>query len=122
MQHLRIADISRASESSLDDDVLTALTPSPGPADFSCPALQSLVIQNGLLISPAAVQRFITARMSVEPPTLLTRVKIHFAKEPDLDILPGLQAFIEAGLEVTIGYYGALPKPSPFSPWQGLIS
>ncbi|KAJ7140813.1 hypothetical protein C8R44DRAFT_866503 [Mycena epipterygia] len=126
MQHLRLADISRGWQgsmtSSLDDDVLDALTPSPRPASFSCPALQSLVIQNGLLISPAAVQRFITARMSVEPRTPLTRVNIHFAKEPDLDILPNLQPFIEAGLEVAIEFPRALPKPSPFSPWQGLAS
>ncbi|KAJ7140816.1 hypothetical protein C8R44DRAFT_761931, partial [Mycena epipterygia] len=63
IQHLRIIDILQGSiTSSLDDDVLTALTPSPGLAGFSCPALQCLVIRNGL-ISPAAVQRFITARV-----------------------------------------------------------
>ncbi|KAJ7140790.1 hypothetical protein C8R44DRAFT_761888 [Mycena epipterygia] len=123
MQHLRLIDItirdSRGSISSLDDDVLEALTPSPGLAGFSCPALQSLVIQSGLLISPAAVQWFITARMSVESRTPLKRVNIHFARNPDLDILPSIQPFIEAGLEVTIQH--PPPQPSPFSPWIGLV-
>ncbi|KAJ7140792.1 hypothetical protein C8R44DRAFT_761894 [Mycena epipterygia] len=121
MQHLRLIDIRirQASISSLDDDVLEALTPSPGPAGFSCPALQSLVIQSGVLISPAAVQRFITARMSVEPRTPLKRVNIHFARDTDLDILPSMQPFIEAGLEVTIQH--PPPRPSPFSPWAGLV-
>ncbi|KAJ7140798.1 hypothetical protein C8R44DRAFT_931024 [Mycena epipterygia] len=122
IQHLRNIDIRQAREgsitSSLDDDVLTALTPSPGLAGFSCPALQSFVIRNGL-ISPAAVQRFITARVSIEPRTPLTRVNIHFTKKPDLDILPSLQPFIEAGLEVTIEYPQAVPNLLS-SPWLGL--
>ncbi|KAJ7910941.1 hypothetical protein B0H13DRAFT_2010966 [Mycena leptocephala] len=62
-------------------------------------------------ISDAALLRFITAKMTGESGTTLTRVDIQFDRYLLLDILP-------TGLDVSITH---LPPPtSRFSPWHGL--
>jgi len=96
---------------SLDDDTLVVLS-SPG----LCPALQHISFDHGFSISDAAVLRFITAKM-LESQTL-KHVDIQFNRNMTLDIMPGLQPFIETGLAVSLTYFP--PSPSQSSPWLGL--
>ncbi|KAF7368653.1 hypothetical protein MVEN_00189500 [Mycena venus] len=99
----------------LDDDVLAVFTPAPGGSAPCCPALEALIMDQCPLISDAAVLRFITARMNQSSLTL-KRLKIHFRRLMTLDILPSLQPFIDAGLEVSLHH----TMPQRVSPWQGL--
>jgi hypothetical protein len=94
-----------------DDDALAILT-SPG----LCPALWDLSIGDSHhSISDAAVLRFITARMMLEPRALKS-VEICFGRPMTLDIMPDLRDFIENGLAISLTY-----TPSPrSSPWTGL--
>ncbi|KAJ7502540.1 hypothetical protein B0H11DRAFT_1989032 [Mycena galericulata] len=119
MQHLIIRDttghISNA-HSSPDNGVLNVLTSDPG-LPLPCPTLKSLVIENCVAISDHAILAFITARMTGD--TTLQRVAIRFLRQMKRDILPHLETFIAAGLDVSIVY----PPPDPplqFSPWRGL--
>ncbi|KAJ7879480.1 hypothetical protein B0H14DRAFT_2500496 [Mycena olivaceomarginata] len=94
-----------------DDDALAVLT-SPG----LCPALRDFSIGDSThSISDAAVLRFITARMMLEPRALKS-VEIHFHRPMTIDIMSNLRAFIETGLAISLTYF-----PSPrYSPWGGL--
>ncbi|KAJ7879485.1 hypothetical protein B0H14DRAFT_3129596 [Mycena olivaceomarginata] len=66
-------------------------------------------------ISDAAVLRFITARMMLEPRALKS-VEIYFGRPMTTDIMPNLRAFIETGLAISLSY-----TTSPrYSPWKGL--
>ncbi|KAJ7512710.1 hypothetical protein B0H11DRAFT_2182090 [Mycena galericulata] len=94
---------------SIDDDLLSSITPTPG-VPTPCPALQDFRIDNNV-ISDVALLRFITARA----PTL-QRIHIDFQREMELDIHPNLAPFIESGLEATITYRSFLDM----SPWAGL--
>ncbi|KAJ7134681.1 hypothetical protein C8R44DRAFT_771133 [Mycena epipterygia] len=105
--------------SGVDDDFLAVLTPGPGRLPLFCPTLKEISINQSGSISETAVLRFVTARMAVGPgKNTLKRVKIRFNKEMEYDILPGLQPFIEAGLEVSLHHF--TPFPIHSSPWQGL--
>jgi hypothetical protein len=99
-------------QGSFDDDALAVLASSG-----LCPALQDLFIGHGLHgISDAAILRFITARMMLEPRTALKSVEIHFDRPMTMDIMPNLRAFIETGLTVSLIYTPSLQ----YSPWNGL--
>ncbi|KAJ7665888.1 hypothetical protein DFH06DRAFT_1040588 [Mycena polygramma] len=101
-------------QNSLDDDVLAALTPAPNSA-AACSDLRHLSLQNVCDITDAAILRFITARMAQS--RTLARIECQFERRKLLDILPSLQSFIEAGLDVSLQY----PEPlSLYSPWNGL--
>jgi hypothetical protein len=104
-------EMGSPSQGFFDDDALAVLT-SPG----LCPALRDLSIGDGHpLISDAAVLRFITARMMLEPRALKS-VEICFGRPMTTDIMPNLRAFIETGLAISLTY-----TPSPrYSPWNGL--
>ncbi|KAJ7699293.1 hypothetical protein B0H17DRAFT_1049373 [Mycena rosella] len=121
VRELRIHDTSRGwpviVTPSLDDDILAVLTPSPGP-EAHFPALQTLFLDHCHLISDAALLRFVTARMAVEPHPTLKRVEVHFDREETLDIMPNVRPFVQAGLDVAITHLP--PMTSQFSPWQGL--
>ncbi|KAJ6594527.1 hypothetical protein B0H19DRAFT_1225651 [Mycena capillaripes] len=96
----------------LDDDAFAALELSLD-RPIHCPALQELVIVNCRQVSDEALLRFITSRV----PTLRL-VNIKFDRAMEVDILPSLQSFMEAGLKTSIFY---LPTAAPqFSPWLGL--
>ncbi|KAJ7354579.1 hypothetical protein DFH08DRAFT_955964 [Mycena albidolilacea] len=101
----------RLADTTLDDEVLEALTVSPGHS--LCPALEEMVIHYCPKVSDEAILRFIMSRM----PTLKF-VDIKFDRERKVDILPTLQPFFEAGLKTSISYI-TFPSPS-FSPWAGL--
>ncbi|KAJ7134682.1 hypothetical protein C8R44DRAFT_771135 [Mycena epipterygia] len=120
IQCLRIHDVTSRGglSSSLDDDVLTILTPAPGLHPPLCPALQEFVVEQAVSISDAAVLQFITARMAAGLETTLKHVDLKFNREIERDVLPSMQPFIESGLEVSITYRP--PYSSQFSPWQGL--
>jgi hypothetical protein len=104
-------EMGSPSQGFFDDDALAVLT-SPG----LCPALRDLSIGDGHhYISDAAVLRFITARMMLEPRALKS-VEIYFGRPMTTDIMPNLRAFIETGLAISLTY-----TPSPrYSPWNGL--
>ncbi|KAJ6557850.1 hypothetical protein B0H19DRAFT_1148768 [Mycena capillaripes] len=68
-------------------------------------------------ISDEALLQFITARIRHSPATL-THVHVQFERQMTLDILPSLEPFIEAGLDVSLTY--VRPSPLQISPWQGL--
>ncbi|KAJ7140967.1 hypothetical protein C8R44DRAFT_726662 [Mycena epipterygia] len=104
------------ARSSFNDGILADLTPTAGFPVLCCPALQDLYIEHCPAISDAALLRFITARMAVEPRPTLARIDINFDREIELDVLPSLQPFIETGLVVSISHLP--PISSQFSPWQ----
>ncbi|KAJ6578615.1 hypothetical protein B0H10DRAFT_2101374, partial [Mycena sp. CBHHK59/15] len=101
----------------LGDDVIAILTPSPDAPVPCCPILEELQITHCRAFSDAALLRFINARM-VGPRTTLKRVRMHFNRDMEEDIMPTIQPFIDGGLKVSLSY---LPPPVwQFSPWQGL--
>jgi hypothetical protein len=93
----------------LDDDVLRA---SPDHPSF-CPALQELEISHCRNVSDEALLHFIISRIPK-----LKRVDVKFDRERQIDILPGLESFVDDGLKVSITHIP--PPPQQFSPWQGL--
>ncbi|KAJ7910943.1 hypothetical protein B0H13DRAFT_1876264 [Mycena leptocephala] len=102
----------------LDDDALAVLTPSPPELPVSCPVLEELHITHCTSPSDAALLRFITMRMAVQPVTL-KRVEIQFSREMDVDIQADIEPFVDAGLRVSTRYHHT-PAAGNFSPWQGL--
>jgi hypothetical protein len=103
----------RLEDATFDDEILEALTASPGPGLSTCPALEEVVIHYCPKVSDEAILRFIMSRM----PTLKL-VDIKFDRERKVDILPTLQPYVEAGLKTSISY---ITFPSPrSSPWAGL--
>ncbi|KAJ7850033.1 hypothetical protein B0H14DRAFT_2764498 [Mycena olivaceomarginata] len=78
------------------------------------PVLEELTVDDGhFVVSDEVLLRFIVSRI----PTL-RRVDIAVSRERQVDILPTLQPFVEAGLKISVTY--STPSPLPFSPWQGL--
>ncbi|KAJ6557847.1 hypothetical protein B0H19DRAFT_1148742, partial [Mycena capillaripes] len=69
-------------------------------------------------ISDEALLQFITARM-IHSPATLTNVHVQFHRPMMVDILPSLEPFIEAGLDVSLTY--VRPPPLQISPWRGLV-
>ncbi|KAJ7796600.1 hypothetical protein B0H14DRAFT_3887487 [Mycena olivaceomarginata] len=115
MRHLTVYDISPGSPltTSLDDDVLAALTPAPEPSAVCCPSLETLSIDFSSLISDEALLRFVTGRMASpggSEPTL-KRVDIQFNRRMTSDIMPTLKPFVEE-----IGLDGLADAPSPWGP------
>jgi hypothetical protein len=95
----------------IDDDVFAVFEASPDPI---LPVLEELTVDDGrFVVSDEVLLRFIVSRI----PTL-RRVDIAVARERQVDILPALQPFVEAGLKISVTY--STPSPLPFSPWQGL--
>ncbi|KAJ7354479.1 hypothetical protein DFH08DRAFT_985094 [Mycena albidolilacea] len=123
MRHLTVYDIPPGSPltTSLDNDVLAALTPAPEPSAVCCPSLETLTIDLSSLISDEALLRFVTGRMASSrgsEPTL-KRVDIQFNRRMTSDIMPTLKPFVEeTGLDARIQY--VVPVSMQFSPWQGL--
>ncbi|KAF8200038.1 hypothetical protein K438DRAFT_1759068 [Mycena galopus ATCC 62051] len=109
VQRLHIAEPWRVpfSQVVFDNDVLIELEASP-----LLPALEELVITDCREVSDDALLRFIISRM----PTL-KRVDIKFDRERQIDILPSLQSFLEAGAQIFVAY---IAPSTQFSPWMGL--
>ncbi|KAJ6562565.1 hypothetical protein B0H19DRAFT_1260132 [Mycena capillaripes] len=113
LQRLSILDMSHGAQlASLDDDALAVLA-------TCCPALKTVLVNFCSAISDAALLKFITARMTGKYRTTLKHLQVRFHRHMTLDILPSLNSFLNAGLDVSITY---TPRQtfSPFSPWQGL--
>ncbi|KAJ7034768.1 hypothetical protein C8F04DRAFT_1101067 [Mycena alexandri] len=103
-----------------NDDTLAFLAPTPGCLDIIFPALQELSIMDCYDVSDAALLHFITARMTIQSPSVATlrRVDIQFNREQQLDIRPQIQSYLDVGLQVSTRYYPSLKWI--FSPWRGL--
>ncbi|KAJ7741322.1 hypothetical protein B0H16DRAFT_1890506 [Mycena metata] len=123
VQHLKIYDITNRSlpgvpsATSLDDSALAILTPTDG-LPLQCPVLESFDLESCIDVSDEAILRFITARMSDPSGARLKRVTLTFNRLMTLDILPSIQPFIDAGLNISIKHF--VPYKAQFSPWQGL--
>ncbi|KAJ7019213.1 hypothetical protein C8F04DRAFT_351278 [Mycena alexandri] len=111
-----------SSPISLDDDTLALLTPADDaiPA-LCCPALRTLLIKDGRLISDSALLRFISTRMKGDTP--LRRVHAQFKRGRTLDLNIHLTPFMDNGLEVSI-VHSLFRTPwsilGSLSPWNGL--
>ncbi|KAJ7162260.1 hypothetical protein C8R46DRAFT_1353242 [Mycena filopes] len=120
MRRLGIHNLSNRwgmeAPSSLADETLAVLTPTPG-LPVQCPGLRDILITHCIKIGDESLLRFITARMDWPHPTL-ERVEVQFDRTMDLDIKPALEPFIDSGLKVSISHY--IPAPTRFSPWSGL--
>jgi hypothetical protein len=101
-----------------DDDILAILTPSHDLPSPCCPTLRELIIRHSIAVSDVALLRFITARMTAESCTPLERVDASFGREMQIDILPSLRQFTDAGFRIGLKYPPS--RPSCFSPWLGL--
>jgi hypothetical protein len=106
----------------LDDDALTALTPSPDRHPFGCLNLQRLQLLYCHDVSDQALLRFIQARMGSstredQPATL--RVEARFVREMQLDIGPEIQPFLDAGLRFDTTHAPAPELTLRLSPWLG---
>ncbi|KAF8200048.1 hypothetical protein K438DRAFT_1823111 [Mycena galopus ATCC 62051] len=91
----------------VDDSIFQELEASP----HLLPALNELVITECRGVSDEVLLRFIVSRM----PTL-RRVDMNFEREMQVDILPSLQSFLEAGAQISVTYFPS----TQFSPWRGL--
>ncbi|KAF7341966.1 hypothetical protein MVEN_01783100 [Mycena venus] len=99
-------------EPTLDNEVLAVLNTSPdSPAH--CLGLEEFVIHYCRKVSDEALLRFIISRV----PTLRL-VEVKFDRERQVDILPKLQSFVEAGGNTFFTYITLTPPQ--FSPWLGL--
>ncbi|KAF7366550.1 F-box domain-containing protein [Mycena sanguinolenta] len=94
-------------EVALDDEVFAALNAT------CCPALEELVINSCRKVSDEVLLRFILSRVAT-----LKLVDIKFDREREVDILPHLEPFLEAGGKASITYITLIPPR--FSPWMGL--
>ncbi|KAF7376661.1 hypothetical protein MSAN_00082900 [Mycena sanguinolenta] len=115
VQHLHIKESWQPPfyQPSLEDDVFIALEGSDLDHPVILPALGELTITGCRKVSDEVLLRFIVSRM----PTL-RHIDIQFDREMQVDILPSLQAFLEAGVEISVNY---ITIPSlRFSPWMGL--
>ncbi|KAJ6478810.1 hypothetical protein C8R47DRAFT_1322937 [Mycena vitilis] len=110
---------TRFTGRSLEDDALTALTPSSTLGTSVCPALQCLSLPNDSPITDIAVLWFITARM-IQSRTLI-EVDGLFHRKRTLDILPSLEPYTKTGLAVSLTYRELYQPPSQLSPWAGLV-
>ncbi|KAJ7741370.1 hypothetical protein B0H16DRAFT_1862405 [Mycena metata] len=105
----------------LDDDFLPALTPSPtrdGPP--ICPNLTHLYIFTASeAFSHRSIVPFVRGHM--EGDRTLRVVDIQFPhRAMEVDVLPDLQEFIDAGLQVTVAYPSP-PTPPKYNAWNGLF-
>ncbi|KAF7366611.1 hypothetical protein MSAN_00918900 [Mycena sanguinolenta] len=94
-------------EVALDDEVFAALNAT------CCPALEELFINSCRKVSDEALLQFILSRAAT-----LKLVDIKFDREREVDILPHLEPFLEAGGKASITYITLVPPQ--FSPWMGL--
>ncbi|KAJ7034766.1 hypothetical protein C8F04DRAFT_1101061 [Mycena alexandri] len=118
VQRLRLSGYP--SLSGFNDETLAFLAPTPGCLDIILPALQELSIMDCYDVSDAALLHFITARMTIQSPSVATlrRVDIQFNREQQLDIRPQIQSYLDVGLQVSTRYYPS--SKGTFSPWRGL--
>ncbi|KAJ7162273.1 hypothetical protein C8R46DRAFT_955222 [Mycena filopes] len=117
--------ISDPASTSFDDDTLSLLTPSPDSAAVCCPALRTLLIKDGGLLSDAALLRFIMARSAARmeaaaSSTPLRRLQVEFDRQRTVDLGGPLAPFIKKGLEVSIVHSVHRSWSSVFSPWHGM--
>ncbi|KAF8128308.1 hypothetical protein K438DRAFT_916302 [Mycena galopus ATCC 62051] len=95
----------------LDDDVFKELEASPDRTT-PLPGLEELTVTDCHEVSDEMLLRFIVSRT----PTL-RRINLQFNRQRQVDILPSLQTFIQAGLQASLAY----PPLPQFSPWEGLL-
>ncbi|KAJ7765764.1 hypothetical protein B0H16DRAFT_1687359 [Mycena metata] len=99
-------------------EIALTILASPPEIPAQCPALEELRIFRSRSLLEPALQQFIAARMRGPSPPTLRRVKVAFNREMEADILPDLQAFIDAGLRVSLTYDPHFQIQA--SPWEGL--
>ncbi|KAJ7162292.1 hypothetical protein C8R46DRAFT_1000300 [Mycena filopes] len=101
----------------LDDDILALLTPTVNSKAICCPALKTLLVRDGGLISDAALLQFIMARIDV---ATLERVAVEFHRTRTLELDRLLAPLIQTGLAVSIIHYPIRMFSRDFSPWNGV--
>ncbi|KAK7018877.1 hypothetical protein R3P38DRAFT_2978825, partial [Favolaschia claudopus] len=114
VQRLKMFGVRGWDDDSLDNDVLQVLETS-ADRPVGCPGLRQLILQGVHLITDDALLHFTVSRS----PTLRL-LDVTFSRERQVDILPNLQQFIDAGLEIHLRYPPRKPAFPLFSPWQGL--
>ncbi|KAK7025073.1 hypothetical protein R3P38DRAFT_3396062 [Favolaschia claudopus] len=123
MHHLALRDyeyaVTLGSPFPFDDDIL-AMFALERESQCCCPSLQTLTIQAAHAISDRALQQFVVSRMTMagtDAPPSLKRIRVQFHRPMELNIMAGLEPFMDAGLEIETRYMAPLPT---FSPWTGL--
>ncbi|KAK7006029.1 hypothetical protein R3P38DRAFT_3041045 [Favolaschia claudopus] len=114
VQRLKMFCVRGWDDDSLDNDVLQVLE-ACADRPVGCPGLRQLILQGVHLITDDALLHFTVSRS----PTLRL-LDVTFSRERQVDILPNLQQFINAGLEISLRYPPREPAFPQFSPWQGL--
>ncbi|KAK7018872.1 hypothetical protein R3P38DRAFT_2978800, partial [Favolaschia claudopus] len=114
VQRLKMFGVRGWEDDSLDNGVLQVLEAS-ADRPVECPGLRQLILEGAHLITDDALLHFTVSRS----PTLRL-LDVTFSRERQVDILPNLQQFIDAGLEISLRYPPQKPAFPQFSPWQGL--
>jgi hypothetical protein len=90
-----------------DDNILRLLTETSGSGSAVhrlCPLLESIRMEQMEAISDAALLEFIRRRMASESESTLRRVDVTFLRPMHLDLLPPLQSYLSAGLQLSLRY------------------
>ncbi|KAJ7062340.1 hypothetical protein C8F01DRAFT_1252163 [Mycena amicta] len=98
----RLAIHQNPSFQIVDDDFMALMTPDLGSQPV-CSGLQDVAIRNCLDLSDVALLKFISAKMNST--YLLKRLRIKFQRLMEVDILPELQSFVDAGLKLVVEYH-----------------
>ncbi|KAF8128307.1 hypothetical protein K438DRAFT_1888700 [Mycena galopus ATCC 62051] len=101
-------------DATLDEDTLFGGLEASPDRLTPLPELEELTVTDCRNVSDETLLRFIVSRM----PTL-RRINIQFNRPRQVDILPSLQTFVQAGLQASFTYAPSLVPQ--FSPWEGLL-
>jgi hypothetical protein len=110
----------------LDNDLITRLTPSADSGDCLCPGLEEIVLEQCTAITDDVICPFLTARTRFESPhqaaTRLKHAKFSFARHRVVDVIPDLEPLMAEGLQVCLEYPPTeFLGIGPCSPRRGLL-
>ncbi|KAJ7062352.1 hypothetical protein C8F01DRAFT_128408 [Mycena amicta] len=100
----RLAVHHDADSWSVDDEFLASITPTTGHPT-ACSGLEDLVIRYCHDISDRALLEFIRSKMNLGSHSPLKHVRMKLRRPMEFDILPEVQSFLEAGLDLVVGYH-----------------
>jgi hypothetical protein len=110
----------------LDDDMITLLTPSADSGECLCPGLEEITFKGCKSITDDAICPFLTARTRFESPhraiARLKHAKFTFARQRVVDVIPDLEPLMAEGLHICLEYPPTdFPGGGPCSPRRGLL-